>query len=95
MAVENTNFDYLNHLLLQPVEVSILDEDGDDKAPFISKRITNLELCPDKTHLRVYFDGQNFFAIPLTSEVTIAGDEWSAVDSQKSLKYVIRRVRES
>lgn len=95
MAVEITNFDYLNKLISQHVEVTIFDDVGNDQAPFISKKITKLGLCPDGTHMRVYFEGQNFFAIPLTSEVTMAGDEWSAFDSGSNLKYVIRRVRES
>lgn len=93
--METINFDSLKVFLAEPVEVSIQDEEGQDRAPFIRKQIKKLELCPDKTHLRIYFDQQKFFAIPLISEVQMVGNDWTAYDEFSKLKYVIRRVRES
>lgn len=76
------------------VEVAIQDEEGQDLAPFIRKEITKIGLCPDQTHLRIYFEEQKFFAIPLHAEVIMDSDEWTATDLQGNLKYMIRRVRE-
>lgn len=95
IAVELINMNDLNQLMSKPVEVSIQDEEGGDRAPFIRKQITKIEHCPDNTHLRIYFDQQKFFAIPLISKVQYEGDDWTATDMFSKLKYVIRRVRES
>lgn len=95
IAVELINLDELNQLMSKPVEVSIQDEEGEICAPFIRKEIMKLEHCPDNTHLRIYFDQHNFFAIPLSSKVQYEGDDWTATDIYSKLKYVIRRVRES
>ncbi|MGG0719342.1 hypothetical protein ABE096_17330 [Robertmurraya massiliosenegalensis] len=77
------------------VEVAIQDEEGQDLAPFIPKEITKIGLCPDQTHLRIYFEQNKFFAIPLHAEVIMEGDDWTATDLLGNLKYMIRRVRES
>lgn len=81
----------LETFILQNAEVAILDEQGEDQAPFLQKKIAKTELCPDKTHLRIYFDRRTFFAVPLTAAVTMNDSEWTAVDQQTGLKYVIRR----
>lgn len=92
--MEITEFEPLNDFISVPVKVSIQDEEVNDNPPFVSKQITSIGLCPDRTHLRIYFEKQTFFAIPLTSTVSFTADEWIAVDSENHLKYVIRRVRE-
>ena len=92
-AVELTEINSLEPFILGNVEVSILDEDGDEKAPFVKKEIIKTELCPDMTHLRLYFDRLQFFAVPLTAEVAISDDSWSAFDGQAGLTYVVKRVR--
>ena len=81
----------LESFILGDVEVSILDEDGDDKAPFVKKKIIKTELCPDGTHLRIYFDRLQFFAVPLTAEAAISDDIWSAYDQQAGLTYVVKK----
>lgn len=91
-AVELTEINSLESFILGNVEVSILDEDGDDKAPFVKKEIIKTELCPDRTHLRLYFDRLQFFAVPLTAEVAISDDIWSAFDEQAGLTYVVKKV---
>lgn len=94
IAVEITEFEPLNDFISVPVEVAIQDEEVTDNPLFVSKQIKSIGLCPDRTHLRIFFEKQTFFAIPLTSTVSFSADEWMAVDSQNHLKYVIRRVRE-
>lgn len=93
--METINVDYLHQFISKPVEVSIQDEDGKDRAPFSRKEVNRIELCPDKTHLRIYFDQQKFFAIPLNAKVQIMGDDWLATDMSSQLTYVIRKISES
>lgn len=78
-----------------PVEVAILDEHGGEKAPFVKKTIKRLGLCPDQTHLRIYFDDVYFLAVPLDSKVRKTNLEWSAIDAGGNLHYKIRKVREN
>ena len=94
-AVEQIKIEDLQSFCLEKVQVAILDKDGEDQAPFVSKTIQKLELCPDNTHLRIYFDRQTFFAIPMTSTVSRNEDEWSAYDGQSGLQYVVRKGRET
>ncbi|MBT2689298.1 hypothetical protein J7I93_13985 [Bacillus sp. ISL-47] len=81
----------LDAFVLQNVQVAILDEEGNDKAPFVPKIIQKTRLCPDGTHLRIYFDHMNFFAVPLTSSVEASEQEWAAFDKDAGLKYVIKK----
>ncbi len=37
---------------------------GRIKAPFVTKKIDKVEICPDMTHLRIYFDHLNFSLFP-------------------------------
>ena len=55
-AVEPIKIEDLQSFCFEKVQVAILDKDGEDQAPFVSKTIQKLELCPDNTHLRIYFD---------------------------------------
>lgn len=91
IAVELIKKEDLETYVLQEVKVAILDDDGNDKAPFVNKTIKKLELCPDGTHFRIYFDHLNFFAVPLTASVSASETEWTAFDQEAGLKYVIRK----
>ncbi|NMD71990.1 hypothetical protein HHO41_16950 [Bacillus sp. DNRA2] len=75
-----------------PVEVAITDEKGSENAPFVKKIIKQVKLCPDQTHIRIYFDSIKFLAIPITAEVTQNEDDWSAYDLESALRYTIRKV---
>ncbi|WP_246010460.1 hypothetical protein [Bacillus yapensis] len=86
------NFELLEGLIQSPVEVSIQDDEGEERAPFVRIEIRKIEICPDQTHLRIYFDQRKFFAIPLESKVEIVGDTWTATDVCNKLTYVIRKV---
>lgn len=90
-AVELINMEDLQPFLSHAVGVTIYDHTWDDQSPFVSKTIHKLEICPDRTHLRIYFDELRFFAVPQTATVSISGDEWSAYDEAASLHYVIRK----
>ncbi|MDX8367110.1 hypothetical protein [Cytobacillus sp. IB215665] len=90
--MELVNKNDLNSFVLQNVEVAIFDDQDDDKAPFVPKIIQKTALCPDETHLRIYFDHMNFFAVPLSSSVNKHDNEWKAFDSEHALYYVIRKV---
>jgi hypothetical protein len=92
-AVEHVKIDDLQSYLFEKVQVAILDKDGEDQAPFVTKTIQKLQLCPDNTHLRIYFDQYAFFAIPLTATVTRNEFDWSAYDGQSGLQYVVRKER--
>src|SRR5699024_11390216 len=74
-AVERLNIDELQSFMSEPVGVTIYDETWADQTPFMSKKIEKAELCSDGTHLRIYFDPERFFAVPLGSEVSITGAE--------------------
>jgi hypothetical protein len=84
----------LNPFVSIPVEVAILDTQGGEQGSFVKKQVKKYELCPDQTHFRIYFDDFYFFAIPLQSEVIQSGNEWSAIDLNSGLCYIIRKVRE-
>jgi hypothetical protein len=73
------------------IEVAIHDAETDTQPPWVEKQIKKLELCPDKTHLRIYFDTYYFFAIPLTSSVSLSDMDWSAYDLNSGLYYLIRK----
>lgn len=80
-------------LISQVVEVAILDQPSEDQAPFVKKTIKNSALCPDGTHLRIYFDDHYFFAVPLAASVSTDGNQWTAYDQDANLYYVIRKER--
>jgi hypothetical protein len=75
-----------------PVEVSIKDHQGGDQAPSLKKMVENIGLCPDQTHLRIYFDKGKFVAVPVTATVTHTENEWVAFDHSSELEYVMRKV---
>ncbi|WP_226035905.1 hypothetical protein [Aquibacillus saliphilus] len=88
--METVKMNDLEKYINSPVEVCIHGKEGEDRAPWINRKISNLELCPDKTHLRIYFDKHFFFAVPLTSTVVQKESEWSAYDETAALYYSIR-----
>jgi hypothetical protein len=75
----------------EEIEVAIHDADTDMQPPWVEKQIKKLELCPDGTHLRIYFDTFYFFAVPLTSSFSQSDFDWSAYDSESGLYYLIRK----
>ncbi|MBP2239554.1 hypothetical protein J2Z40_000107 [Cytobacillus eiseniae] len=83
----------LESFISHRAEVAILDQPGEDQAPFVTKTITKLELCPDKTHIRIFFDDKNFFAIPLNADVKVNDFTWTAYDHGAGLYYVIKSER--
>ena len=89
--MERIKWEGFQSLVSEKARVAILDDDGQDKAPFVSKTIVKVEICPDKTHLRIYFDHYNFFAVPLACNLTKNNNVWSAIDENAGLLYVIRR----
>ncbi|MDC3417863.1 hypothetical protein [Aquibacillus salsiterrae] len=81
----------LAELVNKRVQVCIQGEDGEDKAPWIDRKIHQLSLCPDKTHLRIYFDQHFFVAVPLTSSVKQDDHGWIAYDKTTRLYYAIKK----
>ncbi|WP_242489103.1 hypothetical protein [Peribacillus sp. TH14] len=63
--MEQINVEDIQPLVSEKARVAIFDDHGQDKAPFVSITIVKVELCPDKTHLRIYFDDINFFGCPI------------------------------
>jgi hypothetical protein len=45
--VGHINLDGLQSLVSEKARVAILDDDGQDKAPFVTKTIDKVEICPD------------------------------------------------
>ncbi|MFE8695955.1 hypothetical protein ACFYKT_06190 [Cytobacillus sp. FJAT-53684] len=88
-----TDIEKIESFISHRVEVAILDHPEEDQAPFVKKMITKTGLCPDKTHLRIYFDDKYFFAVPLTANVKISENAWSAYDQEAGLNYCIRSER--
>ncbi len=92
-AVQDINLEELKIYANQTVELSIQDYSAEEQtAPFIKKLLVKVGLCPDQTHVRIYFDDRNFFAIPRSCQVTVSEKEWVAFDEASKLYYVIRKV---
>lgn len=73
-----------------PVSVAIQSNKG-EQAQFVKKTIQKIEWCPEHTHIRIYFDHFNFFAIPASSRTFETNQEWSAFDEDGQLFYLIRK----
>jgi hypothetical protein len=82
----------LDSFLGERIEVAIHDAETNTQPPWIEKKIKKLELCPDGTHLRIYFDTFYFFAVPLTSSISQTDKDWTAYDSDSGLFYLIRKI---
>lgn len=72
------------------VKVGIRDVIGETGDPWLCKTIHSISLCPDHTHMRIYFDRHTFLAVPLTSRVEQTDQEWCAYDEDTGLYYYIR-----
>lgn len=73
-----------------PVSVAIQATEG-EQAKFVRKTIEKIEWCPEHTHIRIYFDYFNFFAIPASSHTQQTDLQWSAFDAVGQLFYLIRK----
>lgn len=92
-AVQGINLEDLKMYVNQTIELSIQDHSGEEiPAPYVKKQVQKVEICPDQTHVRLYFDRRNFLAIPLSSDVAISEKSWIAFDDASKLYYVIREV---
>ncbi|MCL6571275.1 MAG: hypothetical protein K6T88_06255 [Bacillus sp. (in: Bacteria)] len=76
-----------------PLEVIIHDQEGRDQAPAVKKTVKKVQLCPDGTHIRFYFDDVYFLAVPKTCRVIQSEQQWSAFDSKSDLTYTIKKVQ--
>lgn len=85
------NIEELTQYMARPVEVAIQGEPGEEEAPWIGKTIQKAGLCPDGTHVRLYFDDVRFVAVPLTSAVTKTENKWTAYDEEARLYYIIKK----
>ncbi|NHC39874.1 hypothetical protein G6549_07830 [Bacillus sp. MM2020_1] len=83
----------LNTFVGGPVAIAIQDGDGGDQAPIVKKTIKKVQFCPDKTHIRLYFDDFYFLAVPLNSRVSQSEGHWSAFDSESGLTYTVKKVQ--
>lgn len=84
----------LNRFLAVPVQVGIQDIQGEERAPLLQKTIKKLQICPDHTHLRIYFNDIKFLAVPLDATVTESANEWTACDPHSGLNYTIKKENE-
>ncbi|MEC2159237.1 hypothetical protein [Virgibacillus halodenitrificans] len=74
-----------------PVFVCIYGEQSEDQAPWVRRNILKTTLCPDSTHLQIYFDKHFFFAVPLSSKVDMSDHAWTAYDEKARLHYAIKK----
>jgi hypothetical protein len=91
--VEPINLDELKRFVGVPVKILIHDEQSKDQAPVVNKIVKKVQLCPDGTHLRFYFDNYYFLAVPLACEVSQSEEQWSAFDSVGGLHYTIEKAQ--
>jgi hypothetical protein len=90
--VEPIKIDELQHFVGASVAMAIQDEQGGDQAPAVKKEIKKIQLCPDGTHVRFYFDNIYFLAVPLNSNVNQSDDMFSAFDIESGLAYTFKKV---
>jgi hypothetical protein len=90
--VDPINLNELQRFAGTQVEIKIQDMDGGDQAPAVRKSVKKIQLCPDKTHIRFYFDDFYFLAVPLASRISETETEWSAFDQESGLHYYFKKV---
>ncbi|WML42923.1 hypothetical protein [Neobacillus sp. PS3-40] len=90
--MEPINLNDLQRFVGFPAEIVIQDSVVRDQAPAVQKSVKKIQLCPDKTHIRFYFDDFYFLAVPMASQVKETDTEWSAFDKESGLHYHIRKV---
>jgi len=81
----------LTPFITEDVGVTIYDETWTTQSPLREEKISHVTLCPNQTHLRIYFNEMNFFAIPREAKMTTTKNTWTAYDEQSRLHYVIER----
>lgn len=91
--MELINLDDVKKFVNSEVELSIHDQSGADQASAVRKTIKKVSHCPDKTHVRFYFDDFYFLAVPLASQISELNGQWSAYDSESGLTYNIKKVQ--
>ena len=88
--MELINIEELRPYTAIPVQVGVQDAFG-EIAPFVSKVIQEAKICPDRTHIRLYFDRHYFLAVPRESHVRKNEQEWIALDQETQLSYIVRK----
>ncbi|MFL6517361.1 MAG: hypothetical protein ACJ8GL_04720 [Bacillus sp. (in: firmicutes)] len=91
--MELIKLEEVNRFVGAPVEIAIQDSDGGDQAPAVKKRVKKVQLCPDGTHIRFYFDDFYFLAVPISCRVSQMDGQWSAFDSESGLTYTVKKVQ--
>jgi hypothetical protein len=85
-------FRTLEELVNSPIEVHIFGEKDEDHPPAVKKSLKKLELCPDKTHLRIYFDDFYFIAVPVECNICSTQDDSVIIhDETTNLHYKIKK----
>jgi hypothetical protein len=85
-------FRVLEEFLNLNVEIQIYGEKDEDHPPSVTKPLKKLALCPDKTHLRLYFDDFYFIAVPKESNfVSALGHTVVIHDETANLYYKIKK----
>jgi hypothetical protein len=85
------NLEDLQRFAGKKAEITIHDEQGGDQAAAVKKSIKKVQLCPDQTHVRFYFDQVYFLAVPINSSITETLTQWSAFDQESGLTYIIKK----
>ncbi|MEH7116637.1 hypothetical protein V7128_04315 [Neobacillus vireti] len=91
--MELINLEDVKQFIGNSVEIVIQNEEGGDQAAAVRKPIKKIQYCPDKTHIRFYFDDFYFFAVPAKSKVNWSNDIWSAYDADSELTYKLKKVQ--
>ncbi|MDP4083360.1 MAG: hypothetical protein Q8934_01970 [Bacillota bacterium] len=91
--MEPINLNDLQRFINTPVEIFIQDAEGGDQAPSVKKNIKKIQLCPDETHIRFYFDDFYFLAVPIASDIIETETEWSTIDQDSGLNYHFKKVQ--
>ncbi|WP_026564481.1 hypothetical protein [Bacillus sp. UNC41MFS5] len=91
--MELIKLEEVNRFVGVPVEVAIQDASGGDQAPAVRKLVKKIQYCPDRTHIRFYFDDFYFLAVPISSQVKESEGQWKAFDSESGLTYTIKKVQ--
>ncbi|WHY01637.1 hypothetical protein [Neobacillus sp. DY30] len=87
--MELINLQELRRFAGASVEITVHNQQGGDQAPAIKKKIEKIEYCPDRTHVRFYFDKFNFIAVPLASDIAQSETLFSASDANSGLTYTV------
>lgn len=90
--MEPINLNNLQRFVGVQAKIAIIDSEGGDQAPAIQKIVKKVQICPDKTHIRFYFDDFYFLAVPLACIVNETETEWSALDQESGLHYFLKKV---